>query len=92
MDISATVRETRQSIGISDMRGIRDRIAASQDGEIIQLTPGNETSSLFCSGVKADISLDAAKQTRHFSFLLKLNGSQQIIPTGTGPSKVFKMV
>lgn len=57
-------------IGITDMRGIRDRIMASQDGATIQMTPGQETTSLFSSGVKAELNLDPDKPLHRFLFLL----------------------
>lgn len=71
-------------IGISDMRGIKDHIESSQDGEVIQMNPGQETCAVFSSGIKANIRIDPVKRRHHFSFLLRLNGSQQIRFTPVG--------
>jgi len=66
------------SIGISDMRGIKESIHATLDGQQLAMEPGIETADVIQSGVSAGIQIDAAKKTRPFRFDINLNGSQQI--------------
>lgn len=66
------------SVGISDMRGIKERIHATFDGQPLAMEPGIETPDVIQSGVSAGIHIDAAKKTHAFRFDINLNGSEQI--------------
>ena len=66
------------SFGITDMRGIKDRIDATFDGTRLSMEPGVETADVIKSGVSADIRLDDTRKSYPFHFALNLNGSQQI--------------
>ena len=66
------------SVGISDMRGIKECIHAIFDGQKLAMEPGVETADVIQSGVSAGIQIDAGQKTRPFRFDINLNGSQQI--------------
>lgn len=66
------------SIGITDMRGIKDRIEATFDGMRLSMEPGVETADVIKSGISADIRLDNSRKSYPFHFDLNLNGSEQI--------------
>ncbi len=66
------------SFGITDMRGIKDRIHATFDDQELAMEPGIETADVIASGVSADIRIDAEKKSHPFRFDLNLNGSRQI--------------
>ncbi len=66
------------SLGLSDMRGIKERIDASFDGKILSMEPGVETADVIASGVSAGIQLDDSAKLHPFRFELNLNGSRQI--------------
>lgn len=72
------------SLGISDMRGIKERIAAEFDSSALTMEPGIETADVIASGASAGIRLDDGANPHPFHFDLNLNGSQQInfIPVG----------
>lgn len=66
------------SVGITDMRGIKETIHASFDGQKLSMEPGVESADVIASGVSAGIQIDAAKKSRPFHFDINLNGSRQI--------------
>jgi len=66
------------SLGITDMRGIKDRIEATFDGTHLSMEPGVETADVIKSGVSANIRLDDTRKSFPFHFALNLNGSRQI--------------
>jgi inner membrane protein len=66
------------SLGITDMRGIKDRIEATFDGTQLSMEPGVETADVIKSGVSADIRLDNTNKSYPFHLALNLNGSRQI--------------
>ena len=66
------------SLGITDMRGIKDRIDATFDGTRLSMEPGVETPDVIKSGVSADIRLDDTRKAYPFHIAVNLNGSRQI--------------
>lgn len=72
------------SIGITDLRGIREQIVANFDDKSISMGPGIETDDVIGSGVSADIYLDDNRKSHPFHVELNLNGSQQINFTPVG--------
>jgi inner membrane protein len=66
------------SLGISDMRGIKERISATFDADSLSMEPGVETADVIKSGVSAGIKLDNAHNAYPFHFDLDLNGSRNI--------------
>ncbi len=66
------------SVGISDMRGIKERIHATFDGKSLDMEPGIETAEVIQSGVSAAIQIDAVQKAHPFHFDINLNGSRQI--------------
>jgi len=66
------------SLGITDMRGIKDRIEATFDDTNLAMEPGLETADVIKSGVSAKIRLNDTNQSYRFHLALNLNGSQQI--------------
>lgn len=64
------------TLGISDMRGIKDQIQASFGSNKLQLNPGVVNNKVITSGVSSRIHLNSKRQTFHFT--LNLNGSQAL--------------
>ena len=72
------------SVGLSDMRGIKERIDATFDGTSLAMEPGVEIADVIKSGVSAGIHLDDTRKEYPFHFVLNLNGSRQIHFTPVG--------
>jgi inner membrane protein len=72
------------SLGVSDMRGITDRIGASFGGKELSMEPGLETADVIESGVSSGIPLDGSNTERTFHFTVSLNGSSYLrfVPVG----------
>lgn len=75
------------SMGIPDMRGIKDSLNMIWDGRSTGFNPGIETNDIFSSGVSFKIKLDPQNISNKkilFSLPLHLNGSEKIefIPFG----------
>jgi inner membrane protein len=66
------------SVGITDMRGLKERIVATFDGKSLSMAPGIETADVIASGVSSGIGLDNSRKQYPFQFQLNLNGSRQI--------------
>ncbi|MCB0638596.1 MAG: cell envelope integrity protein CreD [Lewinella sp.] len=75
------------TIGISDLRGIKDQIRFAWDNQNLDVEPGSRISDLIYSGITIDVPGLAAKwgQPADFSFALNLQGSQQLsfVPIGS---------
>lgn len=72
------------SVGISDMRGIKENISIKCNGRDYKASPGLKTSDIAASGVQALIPLSPEAPNPSFSFHLNLNGSQQLHVTPVG--------
>ncbi len=82
------------SLGIPDMKGIKDNIDLKWDEKTYAFNPGIETNDVIGSGVSTKVSLanklaetgevDTAKKSFNYSFNLNLNGSSflSFIPVG----------
>ena len=72
------------TVGISDMRGIKDELRATFAGDSLTMNPGLKSDDVFPSGVSAGISWPKKSDIYSFKFSLNLNGSQQIsfLPLG----------
>jgi inner membrane protein len=66
------------SLGVTDMRGIKDRINATFDGKPVSMESGIKTADVIPSGVSAGIRLDSTQKHHPFHLELNLNGSRQI--------------
>jgi inner membrane protein len=75
------------SVGVSDLRGIRDGVRLLWNGKALDLEPGRTASNLFPSGISARgpavAAADAGGRVR-FSLELNVNGSEEIrfLPLG----------
>jgi len=72
------------SLGISDMRGIKEKVMARINDKSLSINPGIETNDVLESGISARIDLDNLKDILSFDFDIRLNGSQQIYFTPVG--------
>ena len=74
------------TIGISDLRGIKNQINFRWDGQNLNVKPGSKISELAYSGVTVDLPGlgDKINNNLDFDFSLKLHGSKNIsfIPAG----------
>jgi len=76
--------KTCLSIGVTDMRGIQDKIIISFNKSSYNTNPGLKTTDLAAAGVSTLIKPLLLNETNSFSFDLNLNGSEQVrfIPVG----------
>ncbi len=66
------------SIGIADMRGIKDTIQVIFGENSYDVNPGLKTTDIASAGVSSPIPLSPTDSSKPFSFKLDLNGSEQI--------------
>jgi inner membrane protein len=66
------------SIGITDMRGIKENIQITFDKKNYAVSPGLKTTDIATAGVSSLIPLSPTDSSKPFSFRLNLNGSEQI--------------
>jgi inner membrane protein len=75
------------SFGISDLRGIKDKIQLKWGDETASFYPGIETSDILKSGINSPLIIrpgDSANAVAAFSFSINLNGSQYLHFTPVG--------
>lgn len=72
------------SVGVSDMRGIKDSIVIKYHDKEYKAGPGLKTADIAAAGVQAAIPLSGVGESNHFSLQLNLNGSERLhfIPVG----------
>ncbi|MBM9531103.1 cell envelope integrity protein CreD [Desulfoprunum benzoelyticum] len=72
------------SIGISDLRGIQERIEIKFNGSVYNCNPGLTTTDLASSGVGTLVRSLRPEGSNTFSFKININGSEQLnfIPVG----------
>lgn len=72
------------SVGISDMRGIKERIAAELNGKAVEFEPGIKTSDVLTSGVSLLWPMPPGGKELAFRIPLNLNGSENLsfVPVG----------
>lgn len=66
------------SIGVSDMRGIKDTIQITYDGKKYGVNSGLKTKYITRVGVSSQIPLSQDNNISNFSFSLNINGSEEI--------------
>jgi inner membrane protein len=66
------------SIGITDMRGIKENIQITFDEKNYGVSPGLKTTDIASAGVSSLIPLSPTDSSKPFSFRLNINGSEQI--------------
>jgi inner membrane protein len=76
------------SIGISDLRGIKNNIKVKLDRKRFEVEPGTKIPELLSSGVMSKISSIEGKKQLNFDYQLQLNGSKTVefIPNGGNTS------
>jgi inner membrane protein len=76
--------EASFSMGLTDMRGIRDTLSLKWNQQDIEFKPGVASTSLFENGLHLRLPGLNQPQTHTFSFEVSLNGSQQLmfVPVG----------
>ncbi len=75
------------SLGISDLKGIKEKVQVNLNGDNLYFNAGVETNDLMSSGIHAPIKLDlrdSLKSKCTFSFDLNLNGSRNLYFTPIG--------
>lgn len=75
------------TIGMSDLRGIKEDILVDWDGQKVKAKPGSKIMNIIPSGVTIDLpsTLSASNKSIDFAFDLNLQGSQNLsfIPIGS---------
>lgn len=64
------------SLGLTDMKGIKEAIRLKINGKNFEMNPGIESNDLFTSGVSSPINLES--ETINFDAQINLNGSKRI--------------
>lgn len=72
------------SVGISDMKGIKDLINLQWNGQMMAVNPGIKTNDVLESGISTSIPLTAANEKTGFSFTININGSEGLYFTPLG--------
>ena len=80
------------SLGITDMRGIQDKIVISFNGTTYDANPGLKTTDLADAGVGTLLRRLTPNEPNKFSFALNLNGSDQISLIPVGETNTLKIV
>jgi inner membrane protein len=79
------------SLGITDLRGIRDKIVISFNKSAYDANPGLKTTDLAAAGVSTLIKPLLPSEANSFSFDLNLNGSEQVSFIPVGESNTVKI-
>jgi inner membrane protein len=79
------------SLGISDMRGIQDRIVIHFNGSDYPANPGLKTSDLAGAGVSTLVNTLTPNGLYSFSFEVNLNGSEQLTLIPVAESNTLKI-
>ncbi len=79
------------SIGITDLRGIQDKIVISFNKSAYNANPGLKTTDLAAAGVSTLINPLLPNEANSFSFDLNLNGSEQVSLIPVGESNTVKI-
>lgn len=66
------------SLGVTDMRGIQEKIVFTFNQSVMDADPGLKSADLAESGVSAPVKTFGPDKTNEFAFNLNLNGSEQI--------------
>ncbi len=66
------------SVGVTDMRGIKNNIQIKFGENSYGVNPGLKTTDIACAGVSSLVPLSPTDSPKPFSFKLDLNGSEQI--------------
>lgn len=72
------------SIGITDMRGIKENVHLTFDKKNYGVNPGLKTTDIASAGISTPIPLSPTDTSKPFSFKLNINGSEQIQFTPLG--------
>lgn len=72
------LNEAFVSVGITDMKGIKEKIDIKINDSILAMRPGIPVHDLFGSGVSVPIDLMQTKFPMSWSFTINLNGSSEI--------------
>jgi inner membrane protein len=83
--------EAYLSLGITDMRGIQDKIVINFNESAYNAKPGLKTTDLAEAGVSTLIRPPAPNESNRFSFDLNLNGSEQVSFIPVGESNTVKI-
>ena len=78
------------SIGLTDMKGIKEAIRLKINGKDLEMNPGVESNDLFSSGVSSPINLE--EETINFDAQINLNGSKRIdfLPFGKSTKVIIE--
>jgi inner membrane protein len=79
------------SLGISDMRGIQDKIEITFNGAVHPANPGLKTTDLAEAGVSTQVGPLAPNGSNSFSFEVNLNGSEQLSLIPVAESNTVRM-
>ncbi len=79
------------SLGITDMRGIQDKVVINFNGFAYNASPGLKTTDLAEAGVGSLIRPLTPNEPNKFTFALNLNGSEQISFIPVGESNTVKI-
>lgn len=82
------------SIGISDLRGLKEQVNLNWNKQMLSFNPGVESNDIMDSGISSTLNLnssDTSISTFEFSFTLNLKGSQSLYFTPVGKESYVKL-
>ncbi|MCK5061713.1 cell envelope integrity protein CreD [Candidatus Parcubacteria bacterium] len=81
------------SLGIPDMRGVKENIDLKWNDKKYAFKPGVETNDIFSSGVNSKVAIDKDDKAKKYNFSLKLvlNGSRDLHFTPIGKETNVKL-
>lgn len=79
------------TLGISDMKGVKERIQFQWNGEAKEANPGLPSSDLFYSGVSVPVSIKEADSEYSFVTRLNLNGSFELLFSPIGKETMLHL-
>lgn len=82
--------DARLVLGISDLRGVTEKIDLKWNEESLSFSPGYYNCSMFMSGINAPVKLTEEMPCR-FSLEVNLNGSESMFFTPVGSSTHIKL-
>lgn len=79
------------SLGISDMKGIKEIVKVKWNQEIFTTNPGIKSNDVLASGISVKIPLDLNTGDYHYSLDININGSEDLLFVPVGKETNLKL-
>lgn len=85
------LQEASLSLGISDMKGIKEMAGVKWNNDILSGSPGVQARGILPGGVSAKTPVDLNKEDYRFDIAINLNGSEDLMFTPVGKENIVKI-